>query len=414
MRRVMQHLSSWSSATQPGDGAAGRPWQRDPRVWMGALLLAVAAALLAAYALNRTETTNNAQVYCDILPVPALVRGQVRTIAFRDNQLMPEDSILAELDPSLYQAQLQQAEAELQAAAMTLAAAQAQAQVAHISARGNTRLVSAALDQGKSGVDTATMNIVQAKAELEAQSATLSAVEQQFKRQSSLFAAGQIAGVQFDNIKAQLDIERAKVRAAQARQDALLAGRNLAQAQFSETARRGSMTTAIEKPEIAGAQAQMQLAQARVDAARAARDIAALNLSYTRIVSKQGGTVSNRRVTVGQTVEVGQPIANIVTCNKAAWVDANFKETQVRAMRIGQPVDVDVDTYPGVRFSGVIEGLSGATGAKFSLLPPENATGNYTKVVQRIPVRIRLVKPPSDRPLMAGMSAVVSTRSGSD
>jgi membrane fusion protein (multidrug efflux system) len=409
----MHRLSAWINVSQPDDNASRRPWQRDPRVWTGAVLLAVAALLAAMYAFNRTETTDNAQVYCDILPVPALVRGQVREIAFRDHQFVPENSVLAELDPTMYQAQLKQADAELHAAEMTLLAAQAQAQVARINARGNTRIASAALDQGKSGVDSVTMNIVQAKAELEAQSATLASVEQQFKRQSALFAAGQIAGVQFENMKAQVEVERAKLRAAQARQDALLAGRHLAQAQYSETERRGSMATQVEKPEIENALARMQLAQARMEAAKAARDIAALNLSYTRIVSKLGGTVSNRRVTVGQTVEVGQPIANIVTCNKTAWVDANFKETQVGTMRIGQPVDVEIDTYPDVHFHGVVEGLSGATGAKFSLLPPENATGNYTKVVQRIPVRIRLVDPPRDRPLMAGMSAVVSTRSDS-
>jgi membrane fusion protein (multidrug efflux system) len=145
-----------------------------------------------------------------------------------------------------------------------------------------------------------------------------------------------------------------------------------------------------------------------VGAARAARDQAALNLSYTRVTAPSGGVVSRKSVEVGQLVQPGQPLMSVVPLDDI-WVTANLKETQTANVTPGDPADVTVDAYSGRRFAGHVESISPATGAKFSLLPPDNATGNFTKVVQRIPVRVRLDGPNDPtRPLRPGMSVVVT------
>jgi len=159
---------------------------------------------------------------------------------------------------------------------------------------------------------------------------------------------------------------------------------------------------------LAAAQANLVGADARVAAARAARDQAALNLSYTRVIAPSNGVVSKKTVEIGQLVQAGQPLMAAVPLDDI-WVTANLKETETADVRPSDPADFTVDAYPGRHFKGHVESISPATGAKFSLLPPDNATGNYTKVVQRIPVRVRLDgKNDPDRPLRPGKSVVVT------
>jgi membrane fusion protein, multidrug efflux system len=159
---------------------------------------------------------------------------------------------------------------------------------------------------------------------------------------------------------------------------------------------------------LAEAQAALAGADARVASARASRDQAALNLSYTRVTSPASGVVSKKTVELGQLVQSGQPLMSVVPLDDI-WVTANLKETQTADIRPGDPADITVDAYPGRHFAGHVESLSPATGAKFSLLPPDNATGNYTKVVQRLPVRVRLDGPNDEKqPLRPGMSVVVT------
>jgi len=158
---------------------------------------------------------------------------------------------------------------------------------------------------------------------------------------------------------------------------------------------------------LAAAQAALVGADARVGAARAARDQAALNLSYTRIAAPASGVVSKKTVELGQLVQAGQPLMSVVPLEDV-WITANLKETQIADVKPGEPVDFTVDAYPGLHFRGHVESLAPATGARFSLLPPDNATGNFTKVVQRVPVRIRPDKVDPVHPLRPGMSVVVT------
>jgi membrane fusion protein (multidrug efflux system) len=154
---------------------------------------------------------------------------------------------------------------------------------------------------------------------------------------------------------------------------------------------------------IAQARARAATAHAQVAVAQAARDLAALELSYTKIVAPQDGVVSKKTASVGQMLAAGQGIVQLVP-TRELWVTANFKETQITKMRAGQPAKVEVDAFPGVGLHGEVESFSAATGARFSLLPPDNASGNFTKVVQRVPVRVKLRDLPQGVALRPGMS----------
>ena len=209
--------------------------------------------------------------------------------------------------------------------------------------------------------------------------------------------------------QAEARVEQADANARKAHEDlarlAPLAAQDIVSKQQLDAAE-----TAVRAADGALAEAQAALlgADARVGAARAARDQAALNLSYTRVTAPASGVVSKKTVELGQLVQPGEPLMSVVPLDDI-WVTANLKETQTADVRPGNPADITVDAYPGRHFAGHVESLSPATGAKFSLLPPDNATGNYTKVVQRLPVRVQLDGPNDTRqPLRPGMSVVVT------
>ena len=208
-------------------------------------------------------------------------------------------------------------------------------------------------------------------------------------------AEAAVAQAQANALKAHADLARVEPLALQ----------DIVSAQQLDAARAAA---AAADAQLASAQAALVGADARVAASRAARDQAALQLSYTRIIAPATGVVSKKSVEVGQLEQPGQPLMAIVPLQDV-WVVANLKETETADVTAGDPAEITVDAYPGRRFRGQVESLAPATGAKFSLLPPDNATGNFTKVVQRIPVRIRLAGPADPaHPLRPGMSAVVT------
>jgi membrane fusion protein (multidrug efflux system) len=204
-------------------------------------------------------------------------------------------------------------------------------------------------------------------------------------------------------------VQQAAVNAGRAHSDleriAPLAAQGIVSSQQLDAAQA---TVRSSEAALAAARAALRGADARVAAARSARDQAALQLSYTRILAPTSGVVSKKNVEVGQLVQPGQPLMSVVPLDDV-WVTANLKETETADVTTDDPVDVTVDAYPGRHFAGRVESLSPATGARFSLLPPDNATGNFTKVVQRIPVRIRLDQPNDPtHPLRPGMSVVAT------
>ncbi len=309
------------------------------------------------------ETTDNAQVDGHIIPVVAKVGGYVSAVTVGENAHVIDSALLVTIDAREYQVRLAQAEAELAAA------------VASSGDRRDEGQATAVLRTASSQRDVGDAQVVAARATLT-------------KTNADLLRAKELVAKQIVSV-AQLD-------AAQAAHDA-------AQAALTATERQVNAATSG----IANAQAGVRLAQARLAVARASRENAALQLSFARITAPVSGVVSRKQVEVGQLVQAGQTLMSIVA-DSGIFVTANFKETQLARIAIGQKVSLTVDAYEA-SVEGVVESIASATGAKFALLPPDNATGNFTKVVQRIPVRIRVVSAlDTNRPLRPGMSVIAN------
>ena len=226
--------------------------------------------------------------------------------------------------------------------------------------------------------------------------------------------AGAVADAQLEAAQASFDSAQATVDQAQARIATIKSSTTQARARVSEASARLGQASDTEPAQVAEARARAAAAHARVATAEALRDLAKLELSYTKISAPRAGVLSKRSVALGQLVASGQAVVMLVPDAQqrgSVWVTGNFKETQLSHMHIGQPASLTVDAY-GRKLRGHVESFSGATGAKFALLPPDNATGNFTKVVQRVPVRIKLDESPSDVMLLPGLSVelTVDTR----
>jgi membrane fusion protein (multidrug efflux system) len=305
-------------------------------------------------------TTDNAQVDGSIIPVLAKVGGYVTTLAVDENDHVKEGQSIVQIDTSEYAVRLAQANAELAAAEYVAGghgvAGQAEAQIQTATSQGQ---------------------VIQAQ--------IVSAQAAQAKAASDLTRYKELAAKQIVS-KQQLDAAQAAFDQANA---------NLAAVQRQATGAAA---------QVSNAEIGSKFAQARYAAAKATRDNAALQLSYTHVTAPVGGVVSRKQVEVGQLVQPGQPLLTLVS-DSSVWVTANFKETQLADIRIGQPVEVEVDSYPDCTVHGKVESFSAATGAKFALLPPDNSTGNFTKVVQRVPVRIQVTQGcGANEPLRPGMS----------
>jgi membrane fusion protein (multidrug efflux system) len=312
------------------------------------------------------ESTDDAQVDGHIIPVLAKVGGYVTDVAVEDNDSVRAGQLLVRIDDAEYKVRLAQAEAELAAA------------------------------RAAAGTERATGQAEAAVATASSQRAALDA---------------EIAAARANQTKALADLARMKELAAkhivsQQQLDAAQAAADAATANLQALERQAAASGAS----VVSAQAGVRMARARLEAAQAARDNAALQLSYTTITAPVSGIVSKKLVEVGQLVQPGQTLMSIVA-DTGVWVTANFKETQLSNMRVGQPVEIDVDAYDGCKAEGRVQSLSPATGAKFALLPPDNATGNFTKVVQRVPVRIAITRGCGPgRPLRPGLSVVPHVR----
>lgn len=307
-------------------------------------------------------TTDDAQVDADISPVVSRVGGYVKEIRFVDNQYVHAGDTLVVLDDRDYQVRLQQA----------LAALTSQKQ---------------SVDVSEVQVNEARASIVTAQASVEQAKVAVWKANEDFTRYQNLFNDHAITQAQFDDAKAAKESAEAALR--------------VAQSQVPTQTRRVD----VNQRQVGATASNLASRQADVEYAK-------LQLSYTVIIAPASGVVSRRNIQLGQLVQGAQTLFAIVNGN-GIYVTANFKETQMEPLRIGQKVDVSVDAFPDSTFHGSIESVSGATGAKFSLLPPDNATGNFVKVVQRVPVRIKIDADSSlIKLLRAGMSVdvVVNTK----
>jgi membrane fusion protein (multidrug efflux system) len=389
------------------DAAPAKPSRRrKPFVILG-VVAAVALAGVSGYTVmtHGRETTDDAQVSADMVPVAARVAGAVAKVQIHENQAVKRGDLLVELDAADLLAKQQQAEAELATAEAQAQAALAQEQIVEATSKGGLATARAALSGSAAGVGTAEAQLASARAAAAHADADLKKAEIDFARAQTLRQAGAAPQQQLD--AAQVALEAARASKAQADAQVALAvdSRRTAESRVGEARGRVDQSAPVA-PQIAAAHAGTALAEARVRSAQAALALAKLQVGYTRIVAPADGFASKLAVHEGQLVSVGQPLVELVPSD--TYLVASFKETQVGKMRPGQPATIDVDAYPGRPLKGRIESLSSGTGAAFSLLPPDNATGNFVKVVQRVPVRISLVDPPADLPLRPGLSADVT------
>jgi membrane fusion protein (multidrug efflux system) len=307
------------------------------------------------------EETDDAQVEGDVYPVLPRVGGPVLEVKVDDNMPVKKGDVLVVLDPADYQQRVNAAQAALAAAQANVIAARA-------------------------AVGTASANVRTAQATIGVSDANRARLQKDLKRSEFLRKEDIIPQSDYDAVQANLRSTTAQ--------------RATAQEQVS-----------VARQQVTAAQQQVAVAEAVVKQRQADLDNAQLQLSYTTIKAPADGTVSRKGVQPGQVVGPGQQLFGIVASSRT-WVVANFKETQLENMHVGQPVTVEVDAYPHEEFTGKIESLSAATGARFALLPPDNASGNFVKVTQRVPVKIILDKVDPEHPLRAGMSvtATVATK----
>jgi membrane fusion protein, multidrug efflux system len=391
----------------PSEVASAPPRRRRrPFLILGIIaLLAVAGIGLYTMATRGREGTDDAQVAADMVPIATRVGGAVAHLHIHENQLVKRGDLLAEIDPADYDARVQQAEAELSIAKAQAAVADAQVQIVDATSKGGLATARAALTGSTAGVSSADAQVLASHADLARADAELRKAEIDLQRAQTLRQANAVTQERLDGVQIAFDSARAAKAQAEAQVSLAEDARRGAQSRVGEARGRVSQSAPVA-PQIAAARASSDLANARVRSSEAALALAKLQLGYTRIAAPADGFASKLTVHEGQLVSVGQPLIELVPTS--TYVIANFKETQVGSMHLGQPAEIEIDALPGRKFEGKVESLSGGTGASFSLLPADNATGNFVKVVQRVPVRIAWVNPPADISLRAGLSADVT------
>lgn len=388
------------------------------------LLIPVGLILIVAtYAgwqyLSHWETTDDAQVDGHIHPINAKVGGTVLSVNVVENQRVEAGTVLAQLDSRDYEVAVARAEAEMAQAQADVVAARAGVPVASSTAGAQITSSEAIAERAIAGVDLAGKESQAAEARLNASQARVREAQanatrtaRDVERMKGLIAKDEISQQQYDAAVGAADAARAAVDSAEAGvmqvQHEVAATRARAAQSHAELqqaeAEAQAAKTAPEQVTITKAQAQS--AEARVQLAKATLDQARLNLEYTSIKAPISGMVSKKTVETGQVLQSGQPLMAIIP-QEDIWVTANFKETQLAVMRAGQPGTVSVDAYGGRIYKVHVDSIASATGARFSLLPPENATGNYVKVVQRIPVKLVLdAGEDAEHLLRPGMSVV--------
>jgi membrane fusion protein (multidrug efflux system) len=386
----------------------------------------------------RYVSTDDAYVEGTISPVSAKVSGHVAAVLVDDNQAVKQNDLLLRIDPRDFQAKVDQARAAVATAEANLRAARSEVPLTREGTRAAIDQVRANLQGALVAVRGSESAVAEARARLEARRAAADAMRadvagaQSGERQASrelerlrqLLKSGLVARRDFDQAEATHETASATVEATQRR--FVQAEREVQQAEAELASRVHAVDQAAQRVaearaalayaesqthQVAIKDAQMSRDEARLQEAKADLALAELQLKYTEVRAPIDGVVSKRSVEVGQVAQMGQPLLAIVPLHDV-WVLANFKETQVARIRPGMRAEITVDGLPGRAFTGVVNSLSAGTGARFSLLPPENATGNWVKVVQRVPVKIVLDSREVGNPhtLRAGMSVIVTIR----
>ncbi len=368
-----------------------------------AVVLLVVGVFVYRY-VTSYESTDDAQVDGHINAISTRISGHVVKLNVLDNQYVQAGMVLVEIDPADYQVARDRAQADFESAQATAAGAGVDVPIASVSTSSQVSSTGADVAGARAGIAAAKQQLEAAKAQRDEAEANNVQAQNDLARYKQLIDKQEISQQQYDQAVAAARADAAAVDAARAMADAAESQVTQAQQRLlqAEANWRNSQTAPqqmqVTRSRAASAQADAQRKKADLDQAQ-------LNLQYTKVVAPVAGVVSDRTVEVGQNVAPGQELMKIIPLNDV-WITADFKETQLRNMKVGQRVTVEVDAN-GRSYKGKVDSISGGTGARFSLLPPENATGNYVKVVQRIPVKIVLDPGENkDQSLRPGMSVV--------
>jgi membrane fusion protein, multidrug efflux system len=345
------------------------------------------------------QETDNAYVAGDINPINARIAGTVIGVAVQDNQIVSPGTTLIQLDPRDAEIVLQQAKAALEVARSQASVAQANIAIVATNAQGETTQAQGSIDAAAATVSGAESQVIEAQAGIPAAQAQLAQIEAalikaglDYDRYGRLVQNGAIPQQQFEAAKATYDATIAQRDAArelvpQAAAKLVQAQKNLATAQAKLAGTQGNLQQAnASGQQTAVSREQYKASQASVSQAEAQVKNAELQLSYTVLKAQAKGQIGNKTVQVGQRVQPGQTLMSLV--QQQPWIIANFKETQLKKIQPGQKVEIKLDAVPDHVFVGRIDSLAPASGARFALLPPDNATGNFTKIVQRVPVKV--------------------------
>jgi membrane fusion protein (multidrug efflux system) len=436
-------------ADQPDAEVARRPFYKRRSILIAAAVVLLFGAIFGVryWLYSRShESTDDAFIDGHIIQVSPKASGYVAKIYVNDNQQVKAGDLIVELDARDYEVRLQQAKAALDAGlakeneaktnvTLTRATTSASVQQARAtvqksrsdvaSSRAGAASLRSRANEAASAISTAQANLAQTQAQVVAAQADVTRANADVERYRELYAKDEIsqqrlvqAETTANTTAAQLDAARQRVAAAEARvnearaaqsaaaQTAQQAQTQIGSAQASVNEALGRLAQANAAPQqVAVSQAQAETAGATTEQLRSQVAQAELELSYTKIYAPGDGRVTRKSVEEGALVQIGQPLLAIVPGD--VWVTANFKENQIGRMTPGQAVELSVDAYPDKKFKGHVDSIQAGTGARFSLIPPENATGNYVKVVQRVPVKIVFDEPPDPKHMLApGMSVV--------
>ncbi len=388
------------------DGASATYKRRKAPFILGAMLLAATGVGTYLYASSRgKQTTDDAQVEGHVAPVASRVAGQVKRVLVEDDQPVKAGDVLVELDDADYQARLTAARADLAAADAGQHAAEAQLALTRKQVDANVAIARGGIAQASAVSGSTEALIDQATADVTVAVSRAQLAHVELARSEKLVATGAVPQAELDVKRSAADAADAQL--AQARARVVTAQANRANGTGTALAAHGRMLVAETAPEqVAAAEAQLELATAKVAQAAAAVHQAELGLGYTKIRAELDGVVAKRNVEPGQMVSPERSLMALVGTTDT-WVVANFKETQLETIHPGERVRLKLDGFDGAPLDGVVASIQAGTGSRFSLLPPDNASGNFTKVTQRVPVRIEI----ADRrglALRPGMSADVT------
>jgi len=368
----------------------------------GAVVLVIAGLLLWRY-LGSYESTDDAQADVHLYPVSARIAGYVIRVNVNDNQWVNKGDVLVEIDPTDYQVALEQAQANLANAEATARSLNITVPITSANTTSQLQFTASGVEDAKAAVSAAEKQLAAAHQQVEAAQANDVRAQDDLLRYKLLVDKREVSPQIYDQALAAAKSSTANVAAAEASESA--AQQFIQQAQSRLTQATANHAYAQTGPQqVSSTKARVQAAVADVQEKRALVQKAELNLHYTKIIAPVSGEV-NKTVVLGLNVEPGQVLLTIVPLDEV-WVTANFKETQLKHMQVGQKADIHVDSY-GMTLHGHVDSIAGATGPLFSLLPPENATGNYVKIVQRVPVKVVLEPGENrDRRLRPGMNVV--------